>query len=216
MNNGSLQGLTTKNSKDGDSGSRLDGLNYLTEIYLADYDYIISRKTQTPRVPGAQVVDYGCRSNYWTTQYRTQNATANVFGIDTYWVISLQHPGPWHHHRKCLPVSSLDGSIPFPDGTQDLVRGARLDGRLHPREWIHFIEEAWRVLKWDGYLEIVDISRNFGGSDMVSEKTTSLFYKEGTWGIASDPSFTKFLKAVGSKGNGHFEVTIIEQDLRAE
>jgi len=109
---------------------------------------------EVPFPPGAQVLEVGCGTGAVTRELSSQPNVARAIGLDPSELL-LERARELGRGISNLEFVQGDGrSIPFPDGTLDIVL---LHTTLcHVPEPLKLLAEAQRVLKATGYLVIFD------------------------------------------------------------
>ncbi|KAL1918631.1 uncharacterized protein VTP21DRAFT_2653 [Calcarisporiella thermophila] len=101
---------------------------------------------------GAMVVDIGCGPGTWCMEMATEYPNSRFIGIDA----SPMFPQHIMPENCSFMLGNVAQALPFADNTFDVVFQRCMHFGLVKSEWPSVIQEALRILKPGGYLEIVE------------------------------------------------------------
>ncbi|CAG8750148.1 1139_t:CDS:2 [Dentiscutata erythropus] len=162
----------------------IGALGHLTRKQLWDGNY--SSPTEEKLLSGATVLEIGCGGGYWTVEMALDYPSSTFVGID---INSDLFPSD---NQRPSNVGFLECNvilgIPFPLNTFDFVFVCNMWAAFTEPQWDQLIKEIVRVLKYDGWLEMVEgdpMFKNTGKTlKSIVEVSVEPFYKEK--GISPD------------------------------
>ncbi|RIB24494.1 S-adenosyl-L-methionine-dependent methyltransferase [Gigaspora rosea] len=129
-----------------------DALGHFTRKQLWDGNF--SSPVEKKLLDGATVLEIGCGAGHWTIEMALDYPSSTFVGIDL-----NPEMFPTDNQRSpnvgFIECNVIQG-IPFPSNTFDFVFMCRMWGAFTGSQWSTLINEIVRVLKYDGWIEIVE------------------------------------------------------------
>ncbi|CAG8524852.1 16207_t:CDS:2 [Funneliformis caledonium] len=136
-----------KNDQDID---RMQLQHFLFEhIWQSNYSSPIEHKLKSGDF---KVLDAGCGPGTWLLEMSTLHPSVKFFGVDIVTVFPSEIKPTNLDFQKC----DINQGLPFKDDYFDFVRMSLIATSLKEDQWNDVVRELVRVLKPNGYLEIVE------------------------------------------------------------
>ncbi|KAF0553905.1 S-adenosyl-L-methionine-dependent methyltransferase [Gigaspora margarita] len=146
-----------------------DALGHFTRKQLWDGNF--SSPIEKKLLDGATVLEIGCGAGHWTVEMALDYPSSTFVGIDL-----NPEMFPSDNQRSSnvgfIECNVIQG-IPFPSNTFDFIFMCRMWGAFTGSQWPKLINEIVRVLKYDGWIEIVE------GDPMYKNASEQFFNANG-------------------------------------
>ncbi|RIB26834.1 S-adenosyl-L-methionine-dependent methyltransferase [Gigaspora rosea] len=165
-------------------------------IWQSDFSAPVNEKLET----GAKVLDFGCGTATWLIDLSSQYPNSSFFGVEK--------PTPVFHSftppipsRVSLQYCDILSRLPFEDETFDFIYVRFMAFEIPDNKFKDLINELTRILKIDGYLEIMDTNAQASNEGIETQEFMSSvrsYYKS----IGMNPLITESLEPL-LRSNSH-------------
>ncbi|CAG8564055.1 14914_t:CDS:2 [Cetraspora pellucida] len=162
--------------------------NIFKYIWQSNFSAPVNEKLET----GAKVLDFGCGTATWLIDLSSQYPKSSFFGVEKPSSV-LRDLTPSTPQNVSIQYCDLLSKLPFEDETFDFIYIRFMASVIPDNNFKEVINELVRVLKTDGYMEIMDVDAQGGNEGMLTQEFMSSvrsYYKS----VGINPTITATLE----------------------